>query len=77
MGMEPHFESKTMELKSYGDRVQVRTSVKKKRVSEAIKGRRRKVNEIFVERKSFMREVSMGIAAEQIVKEEEEIVMSK
>lgn len=77
MGMEPHSESKSMELKPWSYRVQVGTSVKEKSVGEAVKGRRRKVNEIFVEREGLMREVAMGIAAEQVVKEEEEIVMSK
>ena len=43
----------------------------KKRVGEAIKGRRKRiVEEVFVECKSFTREVTNGIASEQSVKEE-------
>ena len=43
----------------------------KKRVGEAVKIRRKRaVEEVFVECKSFTREVTNGIASEQSVKEE-------
>ena len=60
-----------MDLNSSGHGVQVSTGMDKKRVGEAIKGRRKRiVEEVFVECEGFMREETNGIASEQSVKEE-------
>lgn len=63
MEMETHLERNSMELITQDNRFQVGTRVKKKRVGEAVKGRRR-IKEMFVEGESLVGKVAMGIAAE-------------
>lgn len=71
MEMKTHFENKSMNLTSSGHGVQVSAGMDKKRVSEAIKERRKRaLKEVFVECESFMRELTNGIASEQRVKQE-------